>query len=72
MNQRSYRSSRIEPGYTVNDVLLKHPKTAGVFIRFGIDNCAGGEETLAQTAEHKAINADQLIGALRDAVDERA
>lgn len=71
INQRSYRSSRIEPGYTVNDVLLQHPQTARVFIRFGIDNCAGGEETLAETAEHKAISADVLIGALREAAEPR-
>ena len=72
INQRSFRSDRIQPGYTVNDVLLRHPQTARVFIRFGIDNCAGGEETLAETAEHKAINAEILLGALREAADKPA
>ena len=71
INQRSFRSDRIQPGYTVNDVLLRHPQTARVFIRFGIDNCAGGDETLEQPAEHKAISPDLLMGALSEAVDER-
>jgi iron-sulfur cluster repair protein YtfE (RIC family) len=50
---------------TVNDMLLRNPRSGRVFNAFGVDTCCGGTVTLAQAA----IDADVALEVLLDALE---
>ena len=46
---------------TVNQVLKLYPKSVGVFSKFNIDSCCGGNRSLDQAArEDKAVLEDMM------------
>ena len=59
----------IDPDATVNALIARYPVATAVFNERGIDSCCGGGETLRAAAEHAGIDIDQLIHALRGAVE---
>ena len=61
----------IDPAWTVNDVLLRHPRSVAVFARFGIDACCGGLHTLDDVARRHRLDAAALLAALREATESR-
>ena len=61
----------IDPAWTVNDVLLRHPHSVAVFARFGVDACCGGAHTLDDVARRHRLDAAALLAALREAAEVR-
>jgi regulator of cell morphogenesis and NO signaling len=61
----------IDRAWTVNDVLLRHPRSAAVFARFGIDACCGGANPLEEVARRHRLDADALLAALHEAAEVR-
>ena len=57
-----------EPNITremkVADVLGKHPRTIGVFNRYGIDACCGGQRTIETSAAERNLDLHELIESL--------
>nr|WP_086074413.1 iron-sulfur cluster repair di-iron protein [Paenibacillus camerounensis] len=54
----------------VRDIVLQFPKAADYFKGQRIDFCCGGAKPLAEAAEEKGLNADQLLGDLQKLVEE--
>jgi len=65
------QSQLINPAWTVNDVLLRHPSSVSVFARFGIDACCGGAHPLEEVARRHRLDAAALLAALREAAEAR-
>lgn len=61
------RAPRIDPAWTVNEVLRRHPATVAVFNAFGIDACCGGASPLAEAARGDGADPDALVAALEAA-----
>lgn len=59
----------IEPGATVNEVLVRHPEVAPVFKRYSIDTCCGGAMPLESVASRHGIDLDVLLTALESGVE---
>ena len=59
----------IEPGATVNEVLVRHPEVAPVFKRYSIDTCCGGAMPLESVASRHGIDLDVLLTALEYSVE---
>lgn len=49
---------------TVNQVLKLFPKSVGVFSKFNIDACCGGNRSLEQAAKEDKAVLDELMTAL--------
>lgn len=60
--------STVNPEATVNETIARFPQTVGVFNRFGIDTCCGGNITVADAARVQGIDPQDLTEALRRAV----
>ena len=58
------RAPRIDPAWTVNEVLQRHPGTVAVFNAFGIDACCGGASPLSEAARRDGADLDALVAAL--------
>jgi MarR family transcriptional regulator, lower aerobic nicotinate degradation pathway regulator len=58
----------IEPGATVNEVLLRHPELAPVFKTYSIDTCCGGAVALESVARRHGIDIEALLTALENGV----
>lgn len=63
--------SEINPEWSVNELLLRHPETARVLNERGVDTCCGGGDSLAEAARAGDGDLDALLGALAAAVRER-
>ncbi|MCC7202397.1 MAG: DUF542 domain-containing protein [Nitrospirae bacterium] len=50
---------------TVNQVLKLYPKSVGVFSKFNIDACCGGNRSLEQAAKEDKASLDELMMALK-------
>ncbi|HEU4629925.1 MAG TPA: DUF542 domain-containing protein [Gemmatimonadaceae bacterium] len=59
---------RLDPSMSVNDVLLRHPKTMSVFNAFGVDTCCGGGVSLREAARAGGILPETLIFAVESVV----
>lgn len=66
------KQSRIDPSWTVNDVLARFPATVGVFNEFGIDACCGAGAPLVDAARRDGADPDALLAALERAAAEPA
>ena len=49
---------------TVNQVLKLYPKSVGVFSKFNIDSCCGGNRSLEQAAREDKVVLEDLMTAL--------
>jgi len=58
----------IDPASTVNDVLLRHPETASVFVAFRVDSCCGGVLPLDVVAQKHDLDLHTLIDALEEVI----
>ena len=54
---------------TINELLLRHSRTASVLNRLGIDACCGGGETLEQAARSAGLSVSQLLSELGPALE---
>lgn len=61
-------SPRIDPAWSINDVLLKYPATITVFNAYGVDACCGGAQSVADAAAQDGIDLAALLAALEGAV----
>lgn len=52
---------------TVNQVLKLYPKTVGVFNKFNIDACCGGNRSIEQAAKEDKADLEALVSALNNA-----
>jgi regulator of cell morphogenesis and NO signaling len=54
----------IDPEWSVNELLRRHPATASVLNEFGVDSCCGGASSLADAARDGQLDLTALLGAL--------
>ena len=62
------RPMRITGDMKVGDVMRNHPDTRGVFVRYGICDCCGGELSIEETAQGKNIDIEMLLKNLDSAI----
>lgn len=55
---------------TVGEIVANHPQTARVFEGLGLDYCCGGRRPLAEACAEKGLDADAVLGRLREALAE--
>lgn len=55
---------------SLNTIVAHYPQTLPVMQRFGLDTCCGGSVALCVAARHHGLNINDLIVALRAAVEE--
>ncbi|MEK6561371.1 MAG: DUF542 domain-containing protein [Nitrospirota bacterium] len=60
--------SGISKEMTVNQVLKLYPKSVGVFTKFNIDACCGGNRSLEQAAKEDKAALEELMTALDQCV----
>ena len=60
--------SGISKEMTVNQVLKLYPKSVGVFTKFNIDACCGGNRSLEQAAKEDKAVLEELMTALDQCV----
>jgi len=60
--------SGISKEMTVNQVLKRYPKSVGVFTKFNIDACCGGNRSLEQAAKEDKAALEELMTALDQCV----
>lgn len=56
---------------TLNELVARYPQVLPVLQRVGLDTCCGGALPLRVAAEHHALDLDQLVGALREAIEDQ-
>ncbi len=56
----------------LKDVVLRHPATAAVLEKAGLDYCCGGKETVGEACLHAGMPAEELLARLREAAAEAA
>lgn len=52
---------------TVHDIVTRHPATAAVFTRFGLDTCCGATLTVKESAYRENVDTTVLCTELREA-----
>lgn len=52
---------RIDPGWTVHELLATYPETAAVLRKFGIDACCGGSRTITAAAKSASVDPRTLL-----------
>jgi len=50
---------------TVNETVLREPRTIAVLNAYGIDSCCGGSLPLEEAAARHGVELQQLLAALR-------
>ncbi len=61
-------AQQITKDMTVNQVLKLYPKSVGVFNKFNIDACCGGNRSLEQAAKEDKAALEELLSALHKTV----
>lgn len=61
----------VDQELSVNEVMKRYPVTMGIFNRFGIDTCCGGNASVTEAARRDGVDLDSLLEAIRDAVGPR-
>lgn len=54
--------------WTVNEVITRHPETAAVFNRFGLDTCCGSMVSVKESARREGVSSEALCSELHAAV----
>jgi regulator of cell morphogenesis and NO signaling len=62
--------SRIDPSWSLNEVLRRQPTTTVVLNAFGLDVCCGGARSLAEAAAEDGVDIDVLLAALEASLEE--
>jgi regulator of cell morphogenesis and NO signaling len=57
-------SVKIDPAWTVHELVHFRPETAVVLRSYGIDTCCGGTRTLTEAAKVSGLDAAALVQAL--------
>lgn len=57
----------IDPRWTVNETIRRHPGAVAVFGRHGIDSCCGGDLPVAEAAERHGVAVESLLEELEAA-----
>ena len=57
----------LDCGWTVNDVVKRHPATMEVFNRYGLDTCCGAMLTVEQAAHQDGVDTRILCAELHAA-----
>lgn len=57
-------SVKIDPAWTVHELVNFHPETAAVLRSYGIDTCCGGTRTLTEAAKIAGLDPAALVQAL--------
>jgi iron-sulfur cluster repair protein YtfE (RIC family) len=57
-------SVKIDPAWTVHELVQFRPETAAVLRSYGIDTCCGGTRTLTDAAKVAGLEAAVLVQAL--------
>ncbi len=57
-------SVKIDPAWTVHELVHFHPETAAILRSYGIDTCCGGSRTLTEAAKVAGLDAATLVRAL--------
>lgn len=65
-------SVKIDPFWTIHELIHFRPESAAVLRSYGIDTCCGGLRTLTQAARVAGLDTAALIRAVREAGSERA
>jgi regulator of cell morphogenesis and NO signaling len=68
MNDRN-AAAVLDAERTVNETVLHFPATLGVFRGYGIDSCCGGGLPVGEAARRHGVDPEELLQALRAAVD---
>ncbi|MCR4340852.1 MAG: DUF542 domain-containing protein [Gemmatimonadaceae bacterium] len=55
---------KIDPAWTVHELVHFRPETAAVLRSYGIDTCCGGTRTLTEAAKVAGLDAATLLHAL--------
>lgn len=58
---------KIDPAWTVHELVHFHPETAAVLRSYGIDTCCGGSRSLTEAAKIAGLDAAALVQALEQA-----
>ena len=66
------RDPRVDPAWTVNEVVRRHPTAVAVFHAFGLDACCGGAHPVAVAARRHGADLDALMAALMAALEAAA
>jgi iron-sulfur cluster repair protein YtfE (RIC family) len=61
---RSSPAAAIDPNWSVNELLRRHPATVRVLNARGIDSCCGGSSSLADAARDGQLDLAALLDAL--------
>ena len=55
---------RIDPAWSVNEVIVRYPESIAVLNAFGLDTCCGGAEPIGLAASEAGIALPTLLAAL--------
>jgi len=61
---------QLDPSLTINEIVARYPETIAVFNRFGMDTCCGGGVPVEEAARRDSLDLDQILAALRDAMEQ--
>lgn len=61
---------QLDPSLTINEIVARNPETIAVFNRFGMDTCCGGGVSVVDAARRDGLDLDQILAALRDAMEQ--
>jgi regulator of cell morphogenesis and NO signaling len=63
-------TTTIQTTDTINTIVAHYPQTLPVLQSFGLDACCGGALELRVAAAHHNLDVEQVLNALRQAVEE--
>lgn len=64
-------ANQLDLTLTINEIVARFPETIPVFNRFGLDTCCGGGVCVDEATRRDGIASNEVIAALRDAVEHR-
>lgn len=60
----------IDPRFTINEIVLRHPAALGPLAAHGLDTCCQANKTLAAAALAAGLNSDALIEEIMAVVED--
>lgn len=52
---------KIEPDYTVNEIIKRYPAALPVMNAFGVDTCCGGEDPITVAAANANVPLEAIV-----------
>ncbi len=62
-------ATKVEPTWSLNDLLYRYPQTAPILARYGIDMCCGGFDTVEVAARRAGVVTRDLVREIRHLVE---